>query len=179
MKRFLQFMIVGVVLALWAPITYACFCVKPAVPDAYKRARAVFVGEVLEVTPPQADDPTGGFAQRAHTIRFKVERAWKGIFWTEVSVLARFDSCFDLQAAPRLGEKVLVYAEPVYPADESRKEVMIGACSRTALMSSRSVYTDVLFPDSLAEDIRHLDTLVMFAPRQNTPSVQWMKFLDP
>lgn len=166
------------VFVLWAPFVYACFCGKPEVSTAFNRARVVFVGEVLEVIPPRGSDQTGEFVKDAHTIKFKVERTWKGAFWPEASVLARWNDCSGLQTVPRAGAKYLVYAEPVYPNDESRKEVMISSCTRTAPMSNISLDSNPFYRDSPAEDIRMLDTFIILSPRQKPSVVLWMKFLE-
>jgi hypothetical protein len=163
----------------WAEVSYACFCVKPQVSVAFNQAKAVFVGEVLEIIPPRNDTKAGEFFKDAHTIRFKVERTWKQTFWTEVTVLANRNSCFGFKEEPRIGGRYLVYADPAYPNDASRNEVIITACSRTASISTMSLDGSFFFPDSPADDIRQLDTFIIFTPRQTTPNVKWMTFLDP
>ena len=151
------------VLVLGAPSDFVCRCIKPEVKDAYDKAKIVFVGEVVEVVPPRSSDPDARFVNAAHTIKFKVETAWKEQFWTEANVLVRIDRCFSLRRLPQKGEKYLVYAEPVYWVDASSTEVMTNSCTRTALLSDLSV-DGFFYRDQAANDIRALNSL-MFVTR--------------
>jgi len=104
----------------------ACDCFAPEVAQGFEIARAVFQGEVTEVIPPRNSVKDAPFADRAWTIRFKVERRWKGPFFIEADVYALMGGCF---SPPWLvkGEKYLVYADPIRDSIKST-DVMISAC---------------------------------------------------
>jgi hypothetical protein len=164
MKRIIQVATIALVFVLWAPVGYACWCFKPDVREAYDLAKVVFVGEVVEVVSPRSTEPDARFVDGAHTIKFKVETAWKEPFWTEISVLTRMDSCFGLPALPQKGEKYLVYAEPVYPDFSVRTEVMTSSCTRTTLLSGIS--PDPFHSNQAADDIRQLDNIMLMLTPQ-------------
>lgn len=75
-------------LALFAPTSFACFCSVPDLPKAYEQANAVFVGEVVGIIPPRTSDEKAPLADRFYTIKFEVEKSWKGVSSREVSVLS-------------------------------------------------------------------------------------------
>lgn len=166
MRRMIQVAVTILVFVLWAPVGYACYCIKSEVKEAYDRAKVVFVGEVVEVTKPRVEFASARFEDAAHTIRFKVETAWKEPFWTELNVLARMDSCFGLPRVPRKGEKYLVYAEPLDRNDSSNTQLRTDSCfTRTALLSEVSPVTAIYYKNQAADDIRLLNNLMlMLAP---------------
>ena len=169
MKRIIQLAVIVFVFVMWAPAGYACWCIKPEVKDAYDRAKLVFVGEVQEVIPPRSTDPGAKFEDAAHTVKFKIETAWKQSFWTEASVLVGVNNCFGLRKLPEKGEKYLVYAEPVYRDDRSRTEVMTHGCTRTALLTEMS--TDGFFyRNQTADDIRMLNNVLLMFWTPSGPS---------
>ena len=163
MKRVIEVAAIASVLLLWAPASYACWCPELSVKEAADRAKVVFVGEVLEVIPPR-NPKSAQWVDAAHTIRFRVETAWKEAFWTEANVLAPMDSCFGLRMPPQRGEKYLVYAEPVYRDDRSRSEVMTHGCTRTARLSEISPAGGIYYRNQAADDIRMLNAMTMFPP---------------
>ncbi|HSE17112.1 MAG TPA: hypothetical protein VLB46_08660 [Pyrinomonadaceae bacterium] len=173
-----------VVIIFWIavpPARGSCFCVAPEVTQAFEKARAVFVGELLEVVPPRSTDKDAVFADRVHTARFKVEITWKGPFWTEANVLAPQGNCFSFQPL-RAGEKYLVYADPV--ADSSKStDVLITACNRTKMLSTSITEPGLfehLFGSNTADDIRILNNVIMTSsPRARPDPVPWLKFLEP
>ncbi len=171
MKRITQLATIVFVFVLWAPVgeaRWSCWCRVPEVREAYALAKVVFVGEVVEVIPPRSTDRYAKFEDAAHTYRFKVETAWKGHFWTEISVLAqiRMDSCFSLQVPPQKGERYLVYAEPVYRNDPSRIEMMMSSCTRSALVTEISLARGFLFRNQALDDIRALNAMLISAPQR-------------
>jgi hypothetical protein len=181
MKRIIQVATIAIVFFLWAPVgnaSWSCWCFKPHVREAFDRAKVVFVGEVVEVIPPRSTGRTAKFLDSAHTFKFKVETAWKEPFWTEITVFARIGGCFGLQMLPEKGEKYLVYAEPVYPDDPSRIEVMTSSCTRTARLTELSFDRGFLGRNQAAEDIRELNNIVyMLIPQRkpvlNRPRLIW------
>jgi len=103
----------------------------------FRRAKAVFVGQVIDIdrrrtTPERLSEGA------TYSAKFKVERAWKGAWKSEVAVFARryFLSCgggFDFQP----GEKYLVYV-----FDDHSELVAYTECSRTRPYSRSSFETD-------------------------------------
>ena len=164
MRRIIQGAMIAFVFLLWAPVSHACWCFKPEVQEAVDRAKVVFVGEVLEVIPPRNPESTE-WVDAAHTVRFRVETAWKEPFWTEANVLVPMNSWVGLRMLPKKGEKYLVYAEPVYRDDPSRSEVMTHGCTRTAPLSEVSPASDIYYHNQAADDIRMLNVMIMFPPR--------------
>ena len=170
MKRIVQLAIVMLVFSAWSSVSYACwshscYCFKPDFRDGYKQAKAVFLGEVLDIIPPRSTELNAQYIDAAHTIRFRVETAWKGPFWAEANVLTRMDGCSGFSKLPEKGEWYLVYAVPVYPNDPSRSEVMTGSCRRTALLSEFTPVTSIFYHNQAAEDVRMLNNLmIMYGP---------------
>ena len=166
MRRMTQVAATLYVFVLWAPVGYACYCSKSEVREAYDRAKVVFVGEVLNVSEPRVKFANAKFEDSAHTIRFKVETAWKEPFWTELNVLARVDSCFGLPRMPQKGEKYLVYAEPLVPKDPSSTQLRTDSClTRTAPLSEISPVAGIYYANQAADDIRLLNNfMIMLAP---------------
>lgn len=125
------------------------FCIIPEFPNAFKQAHAVFVGEVVEIIPPEARNYREPRLGRAYTIEFKVEKAWKGVR-TGKTFRVESDHGATVIAFPvvHLGEKYLVFADPIYFGGVPQKKwSVISACNRTKLVSKAG------------EDLRNLDSL--------------------
>ena len=124
-------------LAVFAPKSYACFCVRDEVPQAYDEAQAVFIGEVTEIAPPRTDDPNALLAERLFVIKFKVEKSWKGAGFLdttipEISVLSDQGRSGCFSWGPFLeGRKYLVYAIQT----GGRNLAVLFSCNRTASFS--------------------------------------------
>lgn len=114
MKNVILAICITSLIALSAPTSSACFCAMPDVPKAYEQATAVFVGKVVEIVPPRTSDENRPLADRFYTLKFKVEKSWKGSFPSlEISVLSgQGDGCLSYPVV-KVGEKYLVYADPV------------------------------------------------------------------
>ena len=140
MKHLILVFCVGWLFSLSAPNSYACSCVMPEVPQAFREARAVFVGEVIEIVEPRSDDPKAPLADRLYAIRFKVERSWKGVTSQEISVLSDQGRAGCFSWGPFLkGKKYLVYAERRTPAEAPiRNLAVLFSCNRTALLPGAS-----------------------------------------
>ena len=181
MKILIRSALVVIMCLLASPAARACFCVTPEVGEAFQISRAVFQGEVLELIPPRNANKDAPFTDRAWTIRFKVERTWKGPFFIEADVFALMGDCF---SPPWLvkGEKYLVYADPVWGSAKST-DVMIDRCSRTASMSATRTEFRLFRPplDQNAEsDIRALNSLMIMRDSKPRPDpLRWMNFLEP
>lgn len=124
------------------------YCIMPELSESFERAHAVFVGEVVEIIPP---NPRNDIAvlRRSYTVKFRVEKSWKG---TKVRRLFSVQSAHGANeelAFPVVhpGEKYLVFADPLYfDGVPQRKWSRISACSRTKLLSNAS------------EDLRRLES---------------------
>ncbi len=69
-------------------VGYACSCADPLTPRReMKKARAVFAGEVIEIKEELTQSKELTDAKYLCTVRFKVERYWKGINSPEIVVL--------------------------------------------------------------------------------------------
>lgn len=107
-----------------------CFCVFPEVADSFARADAVFVGKVLEIErTPAAEAP---ISERLFTIKFKVEKSWKGDSEEKRVLAAQGDlGCFAYPVFSK-GERYLVYADPAYFKPKRKKVLVVNLCNRTA-----------------------------------------------
>jgi hypothetical protein len=185
MKRFIRFSLLMLVFAFLQSGSYACSCIVPEVPEAFDQAQSVFLGEVVEIVNPstvEADAPLPG---RLYTIKFKVERSWKGFPFAEIDVLsAQGDGCFAYPAVHK-GEKYLVYAEASYVnGSEDKHWLMIWSCSRTALFverppsGHRSAFS--VWERDAAQDIRALNGMLLFPNRTKpqTPPGKELVFIN-
>jgi hypothetical protein len=103
---------------------YACTCSPPSQRSAYRDAKAVFIGQVIEVNektpiPPKLKDAV------FYGVKFRVEKAWKGARGREITLLSDMGllSCAHWANKFRVGEKYLVYAYD--------KELFDFGCSRS------------------------------------------------
>lgn len=135
--------------SLMRPDVYACSCVTPEVPQAFREARAVFLGEVTEIIQPRNNSVKAPLADRLFEIRFKVERSWKGKATQEIVILSDQGRAGCFSWGPFLkGKKYLVYAERRTPSGERIKDlVVLFSCNRTELFASA------------AEDLKILDMM--------------------
>jgi hypothetical protein len=109
-------------LIVFKPITsYACSCMPaPPVEEEFKNVSAVFSGKVVDITEESGMDPI--------KVTFQVDRIWKGISETEVSVFTGRDSAgcgyhFEVD------ESYLIYAT------ETEGKLTTGLCSLTKELS--------------------------------------------
>ncbi len=161
MRIFFRSVVMVFVFAIGATICNACFCFPPDVRESFERARAVFVGEVLEITPSSKAKNFNDVLRLPQTVRFKVDIRWKGPFWTEAKVL-NAGYCFRVPMSK--GEKYLVYANP---AGDGSGDVVVSNCGRTAAISyPRSGVFEQLFPSEVSDEMQLLNTMnLMFRPR--------------
>ena len=138
----------------------ACFCIIPEVPDALKRAKAVFLGEVVDIIEPKTTDENAPLPGRFFTIKFKIQRSWKGVVagTREFSILSangRY-GCFAFPPVAK-GETYLVYADPVYRAENWG---IITFCTRTTAVRIGS-NPKLLNPDAIDPyaDMKQLDVI--------------------
>jgi hypothetical protein len=117
-----------------------CFVVAPDVPQAFDKARAVFIGEVVEITKLLTSEPDAPLADRFHRVTFKVEYSWKGAGFREfgapeIVVLSNQGmggSCFSWGSFSE-GRKYLVYAE-----ETAEKDLVVQVGNRTAYLGNAS-----------------------------------------
>lgn len=113
MKNLFRTILLLTFVGLSASAVYPCVCeiVKPE--KKLRKAKAVFIGEVVEIG--RNDKPEWA----AVAVKFKVERYWKGVkeeFITVVGAPATAGAC---GLPVEMGEKYLIYA---FKMDEDRLE---------------------------------------------------------
>jgi len=133
----------------------ACFCITPDVPDALKQAKTVFLGEVIDIVEPKTTDVTAPLPGRFFTIKFKIQKSWKGIAsgTSEFSVLSaqgRY-GCFAFRPVAK-GERYLVYADP---ASDTGHWGLVTICNRTTAVRL-GFNPDAIDP---YEDMKQLDII--------------------
>jgi len=128
-------------ISVFSPMNnHACFVVTPDLPEAFDKARAVFVGEVVKITKPLTSEPNALPADRFYRVTFKVEYSWKGAGFREIGtpelvVLSNQGaggSCFSWGSFSE-GRKYLVYAD-----ETGEKNLIVELGSRTASLSGAS-----------------------------------------
>ena len=146
-------------------------CLVPEVAQGYERAKAVFVGEVIEITPPRSTDKNAPFFERAYLLELEVERAWKGRAFGSLKVWAlQGNESFALPAFNK-GERYVVYADAVHSDEASTHlELMVSECNRTALLPKDpkprpKIMRDVVDRRDGTEDLRALDSLLILKGR--------------
>jgi hypothetical protein len=104
------------------PTTWACECDDPTQRDAFRRARAVFVGTITAITP--NPDHTGETRIYPAKVSFSVEKRWKGPLAGAIVVYPDqgFLSCWNRKF--NVGDRYLVYAF-------ERKLLVTTNCGRT------------------------------------------------
>lgn len=139
-KQFILLCFSGCMFSLSAQNSHACSCIKPEVPQAFREASAVFVGEVIEIVDPSTDNPKAPLADRLYAIRFKVDQFWKGTTTEEIVVLSDQGKAGCFSWGPFLkGNKYLVYAEKRTPAGTRiRNLAVLFSCNRTSLLTNAS-----------------------------------------
>ncbi len=141
--------IIAAVLSLSTPSIEACYCSVPSVPKGVTRAGAVFVGEVTEIIDPRTSDEHAPPPGRFYTIKFKVEKSWKGVVAQEINVLSA-QGRYGCLAFPPVskGEKYLVFADPLYFDGALRKGwLIITICNRTKPLANAA--QDIIKLESL------------------------------
>jgi hypothetical protein len=160
MKHLLPIILVLLCMVAFVPRAYGCWCSRPEVPEAFNRAKAVFLGEVVDVVEPHTTDETAPLPGRFFTIRFKIQKSWKGIaFGTqEFSVLSAQGhyGCFAFPPVTK-GETYLVYADPAYRAENWG---IVTICNRTTVVrfgsNPRLLNPEAIDPFS---DMKQLDVI--------------------
>jgi hypothetical protein len=160
--------------------TRACYCIPPEVSESFKRARAVFLGEAIDIIEPKAFNENAPLADRAFTIKFKVLRSWKGVplGTAEFSILWLTNcyacpACYECPALPSLNERYLVYANPF---SGSETWSLVTWCSRTMVVR-RDPKTGATNSNGIgpSRDMKQLDIITKraftFKPSRARPRV--------
>lgn len=135
MKQLIAAVLIAGAICVAPRSSRASTCVIPDVHKAYERARAVFLGEVVGMAAPINPEASPRSSDRLFKIRFKVHRAWKGVFSSTFEVFSSDGPAhFGLYEGGN-AKKYIVYADPlidngVYPPHKTA----ISRCSRTALV---------------------------------------------
>jgi hypothetical protein len=140
MNRLILTAILAGTFAWFAPDAHACSCIIPEVPQAFDKSHAVFVGEVTEIVKPRTDDPKAPPADRLYTVKFKVEKSWKGAGFKDMTVseiVVLSDQgragCFSWGSFVE-GRKYLVYAEET----KGENLAVLFSCNRTVALANAS-----------------------------------------
>lgn len=158
MKHIFAIVLLTGIFALPTPpaSTPACVCAVLPVPKAVERAGAVFVGEVVDIMEPVTTDNDAPLPGKYFTIKFKVEKSWKGVTTKEMNILSGQGkySCFSYPPVQK-GERYLVYADKMYYYGVYQNDwLRIDTCNRTArIPDSEGEKTDrPQLPDFNRED---------------------------
>jgi hypothetical protein len=109
MKMFIRIVFTASMILACAAEVFPCTCSSPGVREKFRSADVVFVGSVTAISPAS---PDADFPLAMHTVKFKVEKLWKGPRNSEITAVADYDQrgwCGDLDLA--VGEKYLIYAD--------------------------------------------------------------------
>ncbi len=118
-------------LAFGSSLAYSCTCDLPSQRERFRKANAVFVGEVLELKKRSEIGTTDNLKDFPYQVTFRVEKQWKGKRQSEVTALSDYEElglCNDLYLevgkrfliyAPRKNGRLIVYAKcgPNVPAN--------------------------------------------------------------
>lgn len=140
MKKFIVLSAVIVLFLAGASDIFACSCMVDAkqstskkIQTSYKQATVVFYGEVTEVKRGSGTGESIDPNQEPVTVKFKVERLWKGRVTSEVIVRTAGNSAmcgFNFEA----GKKYLVYA------NDAGSGLQTNICTRTSVSSGDAKY---------------------------------------
>lgn len=151
MKNLIVGSLVACAFGIFAPAAKACFCIRPEVPEAFEKAKAVFAGEVIDVTKPLPQDEVP--SEHFDIVKFKVERSFKGAtFVSELRVLIADgnERCFPFPPVHK-GEKYLVFADPFYRNGVLYQQwSIISSCSPTKLLEEA---------DKVIKQLKSIDAL--------------------
>ncbi len=176
MRRMILAILAVCLLASFATTSYGCYCGMPDVTEAFEESEVIFLGEVAEIIEPLTSDPDAPLPKRFFTIKFKVEKSWKGVsfFATEFAVFSaqNRDNCFAYPPVHK-GERYLVYAN--VPRSLATKEAgwptLTGCGNRTSLVEFKPRGPNEIDP---YHDMKQLDLLAfeILKPRPRV-SPEW------
>jgi len=114
-KILLQIVAQLLTVGIFCANVYPCSCEFWSARKKLRKAKAVFVGEVIETTCQDASCPD-------NKITFKVEKSWKGVIERQVTVSSAPPVCCTCGLKVNKGDKVLVYA---YKTDNGELETSL------------------------------------------------------
>lgn len=109
MKYFFQINTFVILVFGFNLIVSACSCADPSQRERFRASNAVYLGEVVEIK--DTKESSEELKMYFYSVKFKVEKQWKGKKSEEITVLASYDSpgwCGDLNL--RVGVRFLIYA---------------------------------------------------------------------
>jgi|GEM_PF-2360401 len=112
------------------------FCLTPDVLEAFARAKLVFSGKILNITPVTQD--RGSRTDLDYVVTFEVEKWWKGTGSQQVSVVWRSSTpgCSYFPVG-EIGESYLVYADPLTTHLGSESVAEVSVLNRTSKLLLR------------------------------------------
>ena len=111
---------------------YPCSCEAPNQRKAFRKAKAIFIGQVLEIKESKNQKVADSLGLvKVYDIKFKVHKSWKGVKNSEITVVSDNGVLVCYGFDFRLGEKYLVYANE----DDL---VVISHCERTVPLAAAS-----------------------------------------
>ena len=149
MKRLVAAVLIAGAICVVPQSSRASSCIIPDVTKAYQQARAVFLGEVVGVVEPLPSEASAPVSSRLFKIRFKVERAWKGVFSSTFEVLSsQSGGSFGLYLG-RNPKKYIVYADPLFENGVYHPhKTVISHCGRTASVSESEKRSSIRLGDT-------------------------------
>src|SRR5687768_16476977 len=127
MKRLLPILVSFAWLAFIPGEAQACSCIEGDVPvcAAYWRADAVFVGQLLDITPVEK---TSNGQMPTVMLQFIIEQPFRGVTGDRVGVETLHGTSCDMRFAK--GERYLIYGH----RERNGYQLFAGACTRTTLL---------------------------------------------
>ena len=111
MKIIFRSTLLLLLVAFGSSLAYSCSCEIPNQRERYRKANAVFVGEVLELKERPRVETSENLNDFPYQVTFRVEKQWKGKRQSEVTALSDYENlgmCNDLYL--EVGKRFLVYA---------------------------------------------------------------------
>jgi hypothetical protein len=165
MKQILVVCLVVASIGVCAPRAQACFCILPELPDSFKTAQSVFLGQTIRIDDPKTVDQNASIAERAFTVKFKILRSWKGVpsATAELNILW-LTNCYECLPLPNMYENYLVFADPLRG---SKTGGLVTMCNRTVVVRGKVAGAD----SNPEDDMKQLDAITtrrfIFAPSRN------------
>ena len=155
---------------------YACFCTAPEVSESFKRSRAAFLGEALDIVEPKTSDEKAPLVDRTFTIKFKILQSWKGIPFGAVEFnILWLPDCYECLDLPHVNERYLVFADP---ASGTESWSIVTSCNRTKVIDGESK-PRLMNPDGIDpyHDMKQLDIITKrafsFEPARFRRRLKW------
>lgn len=102
MKKCIRTIVFFIIFAFSTSAVYPCSCDFSSPRKKLRKAKAVFIGEVIEIG---ENDKSTDFPV---TMKLKIEWRWKGAKETSITVVTTDDYCYGIHTSE--GEKFLIYA---------------------------------------------------------------------